>query len=143
MPARRISPEEAKSLVDEGWQYLDVRTEAEFAAGHPVGAHNVPYAFAGPSGMTPNPEFVALVTALYGKDAPLVLGCKSGGRSAKAGLLLEAAGFTKLADVKSGFDGARSSFGQVIEKGWAAAGLPVETTTPGGSFTELAAKAKG
>ena len=39
---KRLSPSEAKQLVDEGWVYLDVRTEAEYAAGHPVGARNVP-----------------------------------------------------------------------------------------------------
>ena len=93
--------------------------------------------------MTPNPEFVSMMEKLYPKDAALVLGCKSGVRSAKAAALLEAAGFSKLADVKSGFDGVRDAFGQVTEKGWAAASLPVETTTPGGSFAELEAKARG
>jgi len=143
MSTRRVSPEEAKSLLDEGYQYVDVRTEAEYAAGHAAGAQNVPYAFAGAGGMTANPEFVSMMAKLYGKDAALVLGCKSGGRSAKAATLLEAAGFSKLADLKSGFDGARDAFGQITEKGWAAAGLPVETTTPGGSFAELAPKARG
>ena len=38
----RVSPQEAKKLIDEGYTYLDVRTEVEYAAGHAVGAHNVP-----------------------------------------------------------------------------------------------------
>ena len=41
----RISPEEAHAKVtNEGYAYVDVRTEAEFAAGHPAGAYNVPIA---------------------------------------------------------------------------------------------------
>ena len=45
---KRISPAEAQALVAEGWVYLDVRSEPEFAAGHPVGAHNVPLQHVGP-----------------------------------------------------------------------------------------------
>ena len=35
---KRVSPAEAKTLMDEGYVYLDVRSEPEFAAGHPAGA---------------------------------------------------------------------------------------------------------
>ena len=40
--------------------YLDVRTEEEFAAGHPAGARNVPVVFFDPATHrpAPNPEFV-------------------------------------------------------------------------------------
>ena len=55
---KRVSPAEAKKLVDEGWLYLDVRTEPEYAAGHPTGAQNVPVMKAGPRGMAPNAEFI-------------------------------------------------------------------------------------
>ena len=36
MDVKRIDPEEARVLLDseEGYTYLDVRTEEEFAAGH-------------------------------------------------------------------------------------------------------------
>jgi rhodanese-related sulfurtransferase len=140
---KRVSAREAKALLDEGYTFLDVRTEAEFAAGHPVGALNVPYAFSGPSGMTPNPEFVALATKLFPKDARLVLGCRSGNRSMKAAALLIDAGFSDLVDLRPGWDGVKNAFGQVTEKGWAAEALPTETETPGGSFAELTAKAAG
>jgi rhodanese-related sulfurtransferase len=138
---KRISPAEAKALLDQGWTYLDVRSEPEFAAGHPAGALNVPWAHSGPGGMTPNPDFVPVVTALFPKDATLVLGCAAGGRSLSATRALLAAGFTQLVDQRAGFGGARNPFGQVSEPGWAAAGLPVETVTPGGSYAELKAKA--
>lgn len=138
---KRISPQEAKQLVDdEGYLYLDVRTEAEWAAGHPVGAHNVPVNLAGPSGMTDNPDFLATVQANYPKDSKLVLGCKAGGRSLKAARMLIGAGYTAVVDQRAGYDGPRDSFGRVTEQGWAASGLPTEKETAGASYAELRAK---
>jgi rhodanese-related sulfurtransferase len=129
---KRISPREARQLLDEGWVYLDVRTEPEFAAGHPAGAHHVPLHLAGPRGMTPNPDFLPTVETRYPKDTPLVLGCRSGGRSLTAARMLLAAGYTRVVDQRAGFEGARDPFGQLVEPGWAAAGLPVETGRDGG-----------
>ena len=138
---KRISPAEAKQLVDDGWIYLDVRSEPEFAAGHPSGAQNVPLMHAGQRGMTPNTDFLPMVEALYAKDAKLVLGCKSGGRSLRAAEMLTSAGYTSVVDQRAGFEGARDAFGQLSEPGWSPAGLPVETETPGGFYVELRDKA--
>jgi rhodanese-related sulfurtransferase len=124
---KRVSPVEAKRLIDEeGYTYLDVRTEAEFVAGRPTGAKLVPMMLAGPSGMAPNPDFLKGVESLFPKDAKLVVGCKAGGRSARAAAVLGAAGYTNVIDQRAGFDGARDAFGQVTEKGWVESGLPVE-----------------
>jgi rhodanese-related sulfurtransferase len=124
---KRVSPVEAKRLMDEeGYTYVDVRTEVEFAAGRPAGAELVPWAFSGPTGMVPNPDFVATMEKTFAKDRKLVLGCRSGGRSLKAAQALVAAGFTDVIDQRAGWDGARNAFGQVSEKGWAAEGLPIE-----------------
>ena len=138
---KRVSPAEAKTLMDEGYQYLDVRSEPEFAAGHPAGAHNVPIMHAGPRGMAPNPEFLAVVEAVYAKDARLVVGCRSGQRSMRAAEMMVAAGYTGVIDQRAGFDGPRDAFGQLTEPGWEPAGLPVETATPGGSYGEIKQKA--
>jgi len=138
---KRVSPAEAKQLMDEGYVYLDVRSEPEFAAGHPAGAHNVPVMHAGPRGMAPNPDFLAVVEGLYAKDARLVLGCRSGQRSMRAAEMMIAAGYTGVIDQRAGFDGPRDAFGQLTEPGWGPAGLPVETSTPGGSYAELKQKA--
>jgi YD repeat-containing protein len=138
---KRVSPAEAKKLVDEGWLYLDVRTETEYAAGHPVGAHNVPVMNAGPRGMAPNAEFIEVVEVLYPRDAKLVIGCQAGGRSLRAAQMLAGSGYTNVVDQRAGFGGSRDPFGQVTEPGWAAAGHPVETTTPGGTYEELKKKA--
>ncbi len=139
---QRVSPADAKKLVDEeGYLYLDVRSEPEYAASHPVGSQNVPLMHAGPGGMAPNPDFLAVVQAIYPKDTKLVLGCKAGGRSMKATEMMIGAGYTSIIDQRAGFDGPRDAFGALSEKGWGPAGLPVETTTAGGSYAELKAKA--
>ena len=53
MAIKRISPEEARALVeDQGYSYLDVRSVPEFEAGHPVGAYNIPLLHMGPGGMS-------------------------------------------------------------------------------------------
>jgi rhodanese-related sulfurtransferase len=139
---KRVSPSEAKQLVDDGWIYLDVRSEPEFAAGHPAGAHNVPLAQSGPRGMQPNPDFLRVVEALYSKDARIVVGCQAGGRSARAVEMMVASGYAQVVDQRAGFGGARDAFGQISEPGWAASGLPVENVTEGGSYAELKQKAE-
>ena len=51
---------------------VDVRTTQEFEAGHIPGAYNVPIAFAGAMGMSPNPEFSARIEALFPRDKRIV-----------------------------------------------------------------------
>jgi rhodanese-related sulfurtransferase len=138
---KRVSPEEAKKLVEEGYVYVDVRTEPEYAAGHPAGAVNVPVMHPAARGMAPNPDFLEVATALFPKDAKLVVGCRSGQRSMRAAEMLVAAGYTSVVDQRAGYDGARNAFGAVTEPGWAPSGLPTETSTPGGSYPEQRAKA--
>jgi len=134
----RISPEEAKKLMDdEGYTYVDVRTEAEYAAGHPARAHNVPVMVAGGRGMEPNADFMNVMSAVYPKDAKIVVGCKSGNRSMRAAQMLLEGGFTSVVEQRAGWDGSRNAFGAVTEQGWSAKGLPTETETPGGSYADL------
>ena len=62
MPVKRVSPEEARDLMEkEGYTYLDVRSIPEFEAGHPKGAYNIPLNHMGPGVMSPNPDFMAVV----------------------------------------------------------------------------------
>jgi rhodanese-related sulfurtransferase len=135
---QRISPAEASQKVAEGWTYVDVRTTQEFEAGHPAGALNVPIAHR----EGPNPEFTAVMKAHFAPDAKIVVGCKSGVRSAKAAQALVAAGFVNVVDQRSGWEGSRNPFGQVVEGGWLQAGLPREDGAPAGrSWAELRGKA--
>jgi rhodanese-related sulfurtransferase len=130
-PSRVVSPGEASSLIERGYQYLDVRSEAEFEAGHPPGAFNVPLLRAGEGGLESNADFVSVVTAVFSTSQPLLVGCKSGGRSRRAIEMLEAAGFVDLADLGAGWDGKRDAFGR-LQPGWSRAGLPVECGQPHG-----------
>jgi rhodanese-related sulfurtransferase len=134
---KRVSPPEAAELIKQGWRYVDVRSIPEYDGGHPQGAANVPLLHMQGGRMAPNPEFLRVMQANYPKDSQLVLGCKAGPRSAQAAALLEAAGYTSVVDMRGGFGGERDAFGRVSVPGWAEAGLPVETVTPGQSYAEL------
>lgn len=129
---KRVSPAEAKRLVDEeGYVYVDVRSVPEFETEHPTGAFNVPLMHAGPGGMTPNGDFVTVMNKAFPKDTKLVLGCKGGNRSLRAANVLVQQGYTNIIDQRAGFDAARDPFGQITEAGWKGAGLPVETGAGG------------
>ena len=131
MSYRNLKPVEAKKLLDanEAWSYVDVRSVEEFQGGHPPLAFNVPLATRGAAGMAPNPEFAAVMQRSFAKDAKLVVGCASGGRSARACEMLAAAGFTSLANMECGFLGARDESGRSMP-GWQPLGLPVESVAP-------------
>lgn len=141
MSIPRVSPQEAAALLAQGYTYVDVRSVGEWEEAHPEGSVNVPVMHAGPGGMSPNPEFVAVMEKLFPKDAKLVLGCRSGVRSLKAADLLLAAGYANLVDQRAGFDGPKDPFGQVAEPGWGRVGLPVAKGDAGGT-SWAAAKAK-
>jgi rhodanese-related sulfurtransferase len=98
---REVTPEEAKALIEDGAQLIDVRVGHEWDAGHIAGATHLP--------LEEVPERVGELDP----DRPVVLYCRGGSRSSMA---TEA-----LAD--AGFDAAKLSGGIV---GWAEAGLPLE-----------------
>jgi rhodanese-related sulfurtransferase len=131
MDIRQITPPEAYERLSENPAaiYLDVRTVAEFEAGHPAGARNIPVVFFQPGTPQPvaNPDFVATVEREIPRDATLIVGCQAGGRSQHACELLAHAGYTDLTNVRGGFGGARDQTGRVVVPGWRDAGLPVET----------------
>jgi rhodanese-related sulfurtransferase len=133
------TPREAKRLIDEeSYKYLDVRTEQEFAAGHPEGAVNIPIVFAG---MAPNRDFLRVVEANFPKDAHLVVGCKSGGRSARAAQMLEGAGYSDVVNMDGGFHGRFDQMGSLVQAGWADEQLPVsDENGEGTSYASLAAR---
>ena len=128
MDVKRITPEEAKSLLDsgEGYVYLDVRTVNEFDAGHVPGAKNIPFVDFDPmrGGMAPNPQFVEIAARNFPKDAKLICGCQRGQRSLMAAQALLAAGFTSVVDMRGGYGGEMDHCGCVVSPGWAPLGLP-------------------
>jgi rhodanese-related sulfurtransferase len=128
---KQVTPEEVVSLLEQGYVYLDVRSEPEFEQGHPPGALNVPISHATPTGMAPNPEFSAVMEQAFAKGEKLVVGCKAGGRSKRAVQQLAALGFTELAEMGAGWDGSRDAFGRP-NPGWSQKGLPIESGKPAG-----------
>jgi rhodanese-related sulfurtransferase len=142
MSIPQTTPPEAHDILARNPDaiYLDVRTEEEFAAGHPAGARNVPVVFFDPATHRPrpNPDFVTVVARNLPRSTKLVVGCQAGGRSQHACELLVEAGFTDVTNVRGGFGGARDPSGRVVVPGWQDAGLPVETgASPGATYAEL------
>ena len=97
-----LSPEDAKARIDENPDLilLDVRTQEEFDQGHIPGAVCLP-----------NEMIAADMPFPFGKDAEILVYCRSGRRSAESAKKLRDMGFTNVSD-----------FGGI--KDW-----PYETTT--------------
>jgi rhodanese-related sulfurtransferase len=146
MAIKEVTPQQAHEILnnDASAVYIDVRTEREFAIGHPQRAVNIPVAFPDPSrGMTMNDEFVNVVKANFSPDTKIIVGCQAGPRSTAAANLLQQAGFQDVANLLGGFGGMRDGMGNVNAPGWAASGLPVSNDNGEGvSYQSLAAKVK-
>ena len=132
MPIENLEPQAAHDAMtrDAAKVFVDVRTVQEYDAGHPAGAVNVPWALVDPNSgqMTPNAKFVSTMRQVAPAGATVYASCQSGVRSMNACKALEAAGWTKLVNVSSGFGGKRDPTGRVVVPGWRDAGLPVETS---------------
>ena len=69
--------------------YLDVRTQAEFDAGHIEGAILLPHPF----------TYEQATQALNDKDALIRVYCRAGRRSSEAVAVLREMGFTNVVDI--------------------------------------------
>ncbi len=100
-----LSPTQATQLINrEDALVVDVREPNEFAAGHVLGAKNLPLARLDASGADLGKR----------KERPLIVCCDGGERSAKALAALKKQGFTRVANLSGGI------------AAWQQAGLPVE-----------------
>jgi len=129
-------------LLSERYTYVDVRSESEFAEGHPPGALNIPLQRAVGDRLVDNPDFMSIVSRLFRTTDPLVIGCRSGGRSHVAALRLARAGFTQLVELRHGFVGARDAFGRRLP-GWSERGLPVERGEASGAYARVLERVRG
>ena len=143
MAIKQVEPSEAHQILSGNPDaiYLDVRTEGEFAQGHPAGAINIPVMFLIPGRPQPNPDFLAVAEKVLPTGRKLVVGCLAGGRSQRACEVLEEAGYTDLTNVRGGFGGQRDAAGQMVVKGWRDAGLPVSQELDDVAYAALRAKA--
>jgi len=146
MSVKEITPQQAHDTLQKETDtvYIDVRTEREFAAGHPGGAVNIPVAFPDPArGMVMNADFVKIVEGHFPKDKKIIVGCQAGPRSTAAAGLLEKAGYQNVSNMLGGFGGMRDPTGRVINPGWSSLDLPVsQDNGEGVSYESLVAKLK-
>ena len=88
-----VTPEEMQTLLEQkDVQLVDVRTPKELEDGFIDNAQNIDFN---------SPTFDEDILKLD-KSKPVVLYCKSGGRSAKCAEKLKAAGFIKIFDLDGG-----------------------------------------
>ena len=100
-----VSTTQATYLINrEDALVVDVREPNEFAAGHVLGAKNLPLARLDASG----------ADLAKKKERPVIVYCDGGERSAKALASLKKQGFTRVANLSGGL------------AAWQQAGLPVE-----------------
>jgi rhodanese-related sulfurtransferase len=144
MPIKQVEPGQAYKILQQNPDaiYVDVRTEEEFAQGHPAGAINLPVVFLKPGAAPePNPSFLDVAQNVLPQDRKLVVGCMAGGRSQRACEILEQAGYSDLANVRGGFGGARDATGEIVVVGWRDAGLPISRELGDSSYRSLREKA--
>jgi rhodanese-related sulfurtransferase len=98
---KEVSREEARKLVDEGAQLVDVRADHEWEAGRISGATHVPL-----------PQLPQRLDEID-KDRPVVLYCRGGNRSSMATAAL----------AEAGYDAVKLTEGIV---GWSEEDLPLE-----------------
>jgi rhodanese-related sulfurtransferase len=134
--------------ADPSIVFIDVRTTAEFTfVGHasqvdanvPLRFHTTEYSTDRSRYlMEDNPDFLDEVVTLIedhgkGKDDPVFVICRSGGRSRVAANLLAGAGFTNVYSIVDGFEGGKDkASGHRTTEGWRNAGLPWTYDLPNG-----------
>lgn len=88
-----ITSEEMQSLLElEDVQFIDVRSEEEHKKGYIEGSQNIDFN---------SPTFDEDINKLD-KTKPVILYCRTGGRSADCAKKLKDAGFVKIYDLKGG-----------------------------------------
>jgi len=85
----KLAPAEAKRLVSEGAQLVDVRSPSEFSSGHIQNAKNIPVGD------------IDRRAKELSKDKDVIVYCASGMRSASASRTLKSLGFTRVHDLGS------------------------------------------
>ena len=100
-----VSPAQATQLINrQDALVIDVREPAEFAAGHLLGAKNLPLARLAAPG----------AEVAKRKDRPVIVYCDGTDRASKAAAALKKQGFARVLNLAGGI------------KAWQDAGLPVE-----------------
>jgi rhodanese-related sulfurtransferase len=102
----KVTVEKAEALIADKVQILDVRTEEEWNQGHLADAVRVEVTADG---------FAEGVKSKLKADQPVLVYCRSGGRSARAAKQLEKLGFTTVYDLDGGITAWKKA-GKDVEK---------------------------
>jgi len=94
-----VEVSEVVSLLDDGYQVLDVREPAEFISGTIDGAMNVPR---GVLEAACDRQFPGKNANMQDRDKKWVLLCATSGRSAMAAAVLQQMGFTNIKNINGG-----------------------------------------
>jgi rhodanese-related sulfurtransferase len=104
---RSVGPMDAVRLINEGALLLDVRTQAEFDAGHILDARHMP-----------QDQVASSAESLKKyKDKVVIACCESGMRSGAAARLLQAQGFGKVVNLKGGLQAWRAENLPLVKPG--------------------------
>jgi len=110
---REVDAAEAVRLAGEGFHVIDVREQSEWDAGHVAGATLLPLG-----------EVAGRIAEVVpDRDAPILLHCAVGGRSARAGSWLVQLGYTNVVNMKAPISQWKDRGGRWEE--------PVQLLTPG------------
>lgn len=90
---------EVVSLLDDGYQVLDVREPAEFISGTIDGAMNVPR---GMLEASCDRQYPGKVANMQDRDKKWVLLCATSGRAAMAAAVLQQMGFKNIKNINGG-----------------------------------------
>ena len=102
---KTVTAKEAQKLIEEGEAVvIDVRTPAEYEAGHIQNAQNIDIQ---------SPLFIEKIKALD-LNAEYIVNCERGGRSSRAVSLMSEIGFSKAFNLEGGI------------LAWEKEGLPIE-----------------
>jgi rhodanese-related sulfurtransferase len=141
---RRVGAAEALRLASEGgYVVVDVRTEIEFAAGHPMGAVNVPLLVVDEDHLVDNADAIAAIERLVPERSQVVLVCNVGRATQTLARKLVHLGFVDVVDVVGGIDGLRDAFGSLLERGWRGLGLPLEVGEDAGAWKHVGERLEG
>ncbi len=102
-----VGPMDAVRLMNQGALLLDVRSQAEFDAGHILDARHVP-----------QDQLASSIATLKKYQEKVVIACcESGMRSGAAARLLQAQGFTRVVNLKGGLQGWRAENLPLVKPG--------------------------
>jgi rhodanese-related sulfurtransferase len=88
-----VEKETFKTLMQNEYPLIDVRTPQEYAEGHIEKASNIDFNAS---------DFNERISKLD-KEQPFLIYCAAGGRSTKAAALMQSLGFKKVYELKGGY----------------------------------------